>query len=585
MRVFRYGVLIVLGSLLGCQATNPPEISKAHINKQVPSVFEQDIPPLVQQAPLLPKPSKRDRPDTFTVVVDQVPIKELLFSIAQDANLNIDLDPQISGRVTVNAINQPLSKILDRLTELNNIRYEIDGNRLLVRVDSPYFKSYRIRYLNMARDTKTSIELSTEISSSGAEGSSLTNNSQTSVTNNASNEFWKTIEANLRVIVGAEEEGQTAAPAAAVTTPTSSTPATPTTSATENTTPTLTPTAGIPAAQATNTASALDVNPESAQSATRLIVNRESGIIGIKASRKQHVDVQAFLDEVMGSAQRQVLIEATLAEVTLSDTYQAGVDWSAIQNGDLDALNANSNGVNLLQSVTGANLADAPNVLLKITNTDINGSRVDATLKALEKFGNVEIMSSPKLMALNNQTAVLKVVDNQVYFTIEVENTVNDLGYITGTQYETNLHTVPIGFVMSVTPYIDEFDAVTLNVRPSLSRIIGQAQDPNPALAAANVISEIPIVQVREIESILKVNNGDIAVIGGLMQDDRAKRSSGVPWLSGLPWIGGLFRYQDDSFVKTELVIFIKPVVVYEPDINKDLQVFKSFLKPAESRK
>ena len=100
--------------------------------------------------------------------------------------------------------------------------------------------------------------------------------------------------------------------------------------------------------------------------------------------------------------------------------------------------------------------------------------------------------------------------------------------------------------------------------------------DPNPALTT--VESKIPIVQVREIESVLKINNGDTAVIGGLMQDQINKQETGVPVLSSIPFIGGLFSFQDDEFVKSELVIFIRPVVMHDASLTGDLKDYKKYL-------
>jgi general secretion pathway protein D len=131
---------------------------------------------------------------------------------------------------------------------------------------------------------------------------------------------------------------------------------------------------------------------------------------------------------------------------------------------------------------------------------------------------------------------------------------------------------------MSVTPFIDQHETVTLNVRPTISRIIGFVADPNPQLADAGVTSEIPVIQVREIESVLKIENGDTAVIGGLMQDQIDKTTSGIPILSSIPWLGALFRYQDDKYEKSELVIFIRPVVTKDASLTGDFKEYRKYL-------
>jgi general secretion pathway protein D len=143
------------------------------------------------------------------------------------------------------------------------------------------------------------------------------------------------------------------------------------------------------------------------------------------------------------------------------------------------------------------------------------------------------------------------------------------------------VHSVPIGFVMAVTPQVSDGEQVTLNVRPTISRIIGYVEDPSPALAEADVVSLVPEVQVREVESILKVASGQIGVLGGLMQDTVDKSTDGIPGLSRIPWLGNLFSYRDDSASKTELIIFLRPVVIRQADVNADLRSYQKFL-PSE---
>ena len=199
-------------------------------------------------------------------------------------------------------------------------------------------------------------------------------------------------------------------------------------------------------------------------------------------------------------------------------------------------------------------------------------------MKALETFGDVKVLSSPKVMAINNQSALLKVVDNEVYFTTDVEAVPGSVNQNSTVAIDTNVNTVPVGLVMAVTPFIDENEVVTLNVRPTISRIIDFVEDPNPALADAGVTSEIPVIQVREIESVLKIENGDTAVIGGLMQDQIDKSTTGVPILSSIPVLGALFRYQDDKYVKSELVIFIRPIVTQDASLTGDFKDYRKYL-------
>lgn len=518
--------------IVSCGATNPPTISEGHI-KSKPSETGK-IPSPVTQVPALPRPGKREKLETYTVVVNQVPIRELLFSMARDADLNLDIDNNITGKITMNAIDQTLPKILDRLEAMADITYSLEGDTIKVKADTPYLHIYPVNYLNIARSSGGTVSVSTEIgatgsgiNSGGGGGSSSggENKASSEIENESINAFWSTITTNIGSLIGEEIK---AAKGAQIST------------------------------------------------GKNIIVNRESGIIAVRATAKQQKQIASFIDQVVGSVQRQVLIEATIAEVRLSDTYQAGIDWSLVSE------TATVGGTTVLtkggvQDLIGGDLGSSPLFQLA-TNTTIGGNPLNITLKALETFGDVKVLSSPKVMALNNQTAILKVVDNEVFFTTNVEVDSGSVNQNSTVVIDTDINTVPIGFVMSVTPYIDQHKVVSLNVRPTISRIIRFVNDPNPLLAEQGVVSEIPVIQVREIETMLKINNKETAVIGGLMQDQINKENRGIPILSSIPLLGALFSYTEEEYVKSELVIFIRPVVMEHASLDGDLADYKKYL-------
>jgi general secretion pathway protein D len=294
-------------------------------------------------------------------------------------------------------------------------------------------------------------------------------------------------------------------------------------------------------------------------------MNPESGVMTVRATHKQHEEIQRFVDQVLANVQRQVLIEATIVEVQLNDQYQAGIDWQRIA-GDFS----------YTQSLLGGNLGNAPFYSFGYSNPNSKIGDISGTVRLLEQFGSTKVLSSPKVMALNNQTAILKVVDNLVYFTTEVE--INETDTRSRETFTTQINTVPVGLVMSVTPQISENEAVTLNIRPTISRVTEFKADPNPLLAEAGTINLIPEIQVREIESLLRINNGDVAIIGGLMQDTTGQNKRGIPVLSQLPLIGDLFSYRDDKYTKTELVIFLRPIVVKDASLSGDLREYRRYL-------
>jgi MSHA biogenesis protein MshL len=528
----KFTAILIISALVACAPSKSPVNVKGHINKDAIKPELKNIPALISEAPVLPKPKLKPKTETYTVVVNDVDVASLLFALARDAKINIDIFQSIRGKVTLNAIDQTLPQLLDRISEQVNIRYRIKDGLLVIRPDLPFFRTYKIDYVNIERHTTSKNLISTQIASAGSSASSSTsgsrggsgsgsnsnvgNNSLTAVDSKSSNAFWNTLSSNLSKLIVIEDLGK-------------------------------------------DGAEKIDFAADS----RNILVNKETGFISVNATEKQHKQVQNYIDLVLSSAKRQVLIEATIAEVSLSNEFQAGIDWSAVSD------NGNTT---ISQSLTGANLASSP-----FFSATFNDGSISASVKMLETFGNVKVLSTPKVMAINNQTAILKVVDNKVYFSIGVD-TATDSNSVTTKTFTTEIHTVPVGIVMQVTPYISGNDEVTLNVRPTISRIIGFVEDPNPELAKEGVISKVPEIQVREVESILKVNSGDVAVIGGLMQDTVDESDTSVPLLAAIPIIGQLFNYSSDSHRKTELVIFIRPKVIKRADINADLAGFKSHL-------
>jgi MSHA biogenesis protein MshL len=200
----------------------------------------------------------------------------------------------------------------------------------------------------------------------------------------------------------------------------------------------------------------------------------------------------------------------------------------------------------------------------------------------LKQFGDTKVLSSPKLMVLNNQTAVLKVVDNLVYFTLQsqISQATVGAGGSNLQSFTTTPNTVPIGVVMSVTPQVNESGEVNINVRPTISSLIRYVPDPNPSLNAAGIPNQgIPEIQVREMESMLQINSGNTAVLGGLMQDQIQRNTDKTPGLSNIPGIGRLFTGRNDFSRKTELVIFLRPTVIKSASLESDeLQSYQRFL-------
>ena len=301
----------------------------------------------------------------------------------------------------------------------------------------------------------------------------------------------------------------------------------------------------------------------------KVIINAVAGSVTVLGTEKQQHLVQRYLDGITSSTQRQVLIEATIAEVQLSNEYQAGVDWSRIAGGT---------GFSFAQQMLAGNLEAAPRMVIGYANPTSEIGNISASIKLLQQFGNTRVLSSPKIMALNNQPALLKVIDNIVYFEISVQTLTNAVGV--GEQaFDSLVRTVPVGLVMSVLPQISKDGMVSMTVRPTISRIVRFVNDPNPALARANVTNLVPEIQTREMESLLQVGSGQTVVLGGLMQDNVRRDRDQVPFAGSIPEIGDVFAYRDEEVTKNELVVFLKATVITNPTLDSDeLRFFQQLL-------
>ncbi|MDD5299169.1 MAG: pilus (MSHA type) biogenesis protein MshL [Gallionella sp.] len=567
--------LCLIGALLNACGTRPIQPSDQHIqqppNQAAPS---GNIPQTIRQKIVLPPPTPPPKVEIYSVVVTNVPAQEILFALARDAKINMDIHPGIQGNVTLNAINQTLPQILTRIARQIDMRYELDNDNLTIMPDAPYLHSYKIDYVNMARDSESSIVTSAQVTSSTASSGagSGTNNSSISIKDSSRNRFWETLTQNIKDILHETDkilpEGSSETSVQQVRAASSS------------------GTGHQPAATNKKSANAArggienSPNPVSLEEggttltrhstfreAAAVIASPEAGLITVRATARQHEKIQEFIAQVMGSARRQVMIEATIVEVRLSDQYQQGINWSAL-------IKAGGKQFKLVQSSAGLPTGVGKGIIGIITNP--TATTIGSQVSLLESFGNVKVLSSPKLSMLNNQTAIIKVVDNLVYFTIAATTVTNQTG--SQTNYTSSPTTLPVGFTMSVTPQISENDSVLFNLKPAISRVTSYVNDPNPDLARAGVVSRIPQTQTREMESVLKIENNQIAVMGGLMQDSVNNLTDAVPGLSNIPLAGELFKQRNDSTEKTELVIFLRPMVIRNASIDGDFSAYRDAL-------
>lgn len=565
LRCPRRCVPLLLSVLLAACASpqnKPP--ADTHLAQAAAPVPDAGIPTPIQPSLSVPKPKGSARTETYSVVVNNVRVHDLLFALARDAKVNVDVHPGLQGNVTLNAIDQTLPQILDRLARQADLRWELDGQNLSVMPDTPYLQTYRVDYVNMKRDATGSVQVSGEIGEAGSSGTSSGNSSEAKIDNTSKNHFWETLIQNVKDML---RETDKVLPEGSSDTQVE-----------QSNTQTVSNLIGQIANAAAGTKGSAGQQPGSQQAiatttvkratfreAASVIANPETGLIAVRATSRQHEKIQQFLDEVMTSAKRQVLIEATIAEVELSRRYEQGIDWGEFKT------SATRSGI------VGARFFDpaiAGGAQLVMGRAD-NGTS-DIAIRLLETFGTVKVLSSPKISALNNQSAIMRVVDNQVFFNVKATTSGGTGGSPVITSFSTEQKSVPVGFVMSVTPQISVADEIVLNVRPSITRLNGFELDPNPSLTKANgdrIDNRVPNIRTREMETVLRIQNGDVAVLGGLMEDAVQDADSAVPWFHSIPMLGALFTQRNDLKRKTELVIFLKPTIIRQ---NNDQDIART---------
>lgn len=539
--------VLCLLPLSACSNLAPTPIDQ-HLIAHAPSSAGSPAP-FLDQIPLPPSPRLHPAAELYSVTVRDMPASELLHALARDTGRNIDIHPDIQGKVSMHLVDQTLEEILTRLGQQLSLRHEFQGDTLIIQPDTAYVHHYSIDYPAIQRDVASSLGTSTSLagnvqaagksSANTANGmGGASNASVTQLSNRSHNHFWSNLIGSLQLLIDEESTS-------------------------------------VPATKPQRN------QPGPAASSAQIMAHQETGLISIRANQRQHARIAEFIERLMGSARRQVLLEATIVEVDLSERYQQGIDWSLMRN------NGRSQGSGLRLQPEGpvSNGMQTGGLVSSLASLSWQhgGAHYDisAILKLLASFGELHVLSTPKLSMLNNQTSLLKVVDNEVYFTIDVNagSAATATSPAVAPSYKTQLNSIPIGLLMSVTAQISESGAVVLNLRPSISRISGYALDPNPILAQLQLSNPVPIVQTREMESIMRVQSGDLAVLGGLMQDSRSRKHDGLPGLQQAPWLANTLSFRDNERRKSELVVFLRPTVIEDASIHADYRQFLPWLK------
>lgn len=537
--------------LLGGPPIPEMKIEPAEISLRASNVSGPPIPDLAEII-AAPEPPKIGQTKVVSVsVTDDVPLKDILIELSRLADVDVEIDSSITGGITFRAKDRPFNEVIDRICSMSGLRYSMRKNVLRIERDLPYIQTYPLDMLNIDRSAKGNIATgaidgesggnsssssssrSSSNSNSGNNSSSGGGNSSSTITSESAGELWTKFQDSLSKIASFK-----------------------------------------PVNLGTNAAATAAANGGAFYS-----LNRQAGTLTFSGTEAQHAILRKFIKAVESNASSQVLIEAKIVEVKLNDHYQAGINWSNLGGRSVD-FSQNLSDVTTEAAISPATINVLKNDILR-TGVDLS-----AAVNLLDEFGTTRALSSPRLNAMNNQQAVLTFTENLVYFHVNIEVTPAVAATATSAatpalvEVATEQKTAPVGIQLVMQPTINkESNEITLSVRPTLSKVTKFVNDPGfevgKAVAAGNldsgspilttldsVQSKIPQLEVRELDSILKVTSGEVMVIGGLLEDSFVTDDASLPGASELPVFGSLFKSVDRTNVKKELVIFIRATIV-----------------------
>ncbi|HHG3603092.1 pilus (MSHA type) biogenesis protein MshL [Vibrio parahaemolyticus] len=304
-----------------------------------------------------------------------------------------------------------------------------------------------------------------------------------------------------------------------------------------------------------------------------VVVTPQAGVITVRAFPDDIREVREFLGVSQERMQRQVILEAKILEVTLSDGYQQGINWS-----NLSASIGNSGSIIVNRPASALPPLDAIGTLLGgQTNVTISDGNFEAVLNFMSTQGDLNVLSSPRITAANNQKSVIKVGTDQ-YFVTELSSNAGN-GENSNAVPEVELTPFFSGISLDVTPQIDNKGNVFLHVHPAVIEVTEEVKQLNLGGDFQNIQLPLAKSSIRESDSVIRAKDGDVVVIGGLMKQQNVEQVSKVPFLGDVPALGHLFRNTSNVTQKTELVILLKPTVVSVNSWQKELERSRDLLQ------
>ncbi|WP_076412166.1 pilus (MSHA type) biogenesis protein MshL [Shewanella sp. UCD-KL12] len=538
--------------LVACQTTDrpDPQASKEVLDKsvkaeeaksntpppaQMPEAIQQELASSDLLAGIAPTQRAERR---FDVSAHDVEASVFFPSLVQGTPLSVAVHPEVTGTISLSLKGVTLSEALQVVEDIYGYEVSREGRILRIYPAGMRTETFPLNYLYMERHglSLTSVNSGriSDSNNNSSSGNSNSNNSNNSSNNSSSNnssdssgsnsnettngtfirsktktDFWGELKETLVSIVGNTGGGR------------------------------------------------------------QVVVTPQAGLVTVRGYPNELRQVRSFLQTAESHLQRQVILEAKILEVTLSDGYQQGIHWENVLGhvGDTDiSFGTSPSGSGLSDQITG--------VIGGVTSLKFSGSDFSAMISLLDTQGDVDVLSSPRVTASNNQKAVIKVGTDE-YFVTDVSST-TVAGTTPVTTPEVELTPFFSGIALDVTPQIDGEGNVLLHIHPSVIDIKEQVK----TIKISDSALELPLAQsdIRESDTVIKARTGDVVVIGGLMKSENIEIKSQVPILGDIPLVGELFTNRSKSLKKTELVILLKPTVVGADTWKDELQRSKELL-------